>query len=188
VRDKIQEFISTRLPKLLESQLTKRIQPDDRSFAMNSQLTGESVSDEKPVVLFLCTRNLARSQIAEAWLHELAGDRFHATSAGLVPAEIHPLTNQVMAEVGISLDEHRSKPISEFLGRVAVRHMIVVCANAEKNCPGIWPFGGQLEYLPFDDPASPELAEFEQLVKFREVRDSIERQIRKWISEAGIAD
>ena len=149
---------------------------------MNSKLSREAVTAEKPVALFLCTRNSARSQIAEAWLRELAGDRFQATSAGLAPSEIHPMTIQVMAEVGISLDEHRSKPISEFLGRVAVRHIIVVCENAEKNCPRIWPFGGQLEYWPFDDPASPELPEFEQLAKFREARDSIEQQIRKWIT------
>jgi len=126
--------------------------------------------------------------MAEGWLRKLGGDRFVAASAGLEPSQIHPMTVYVMEEAGISLVGHRPKPISEFLGRVAVRHIFVVCESAEKNCPRIWPFGGELKLWPFDDPAVPMDTEFEQLMKFREVRDSIERQIRKWISETGIAD
>ena len=90
---------------------------------------------DKPIVLFLCTRNSARSQMAEAWLRELANERYVAVSAGLEPSQIHPMTIQVMEEVGIRLDGHRSKPISEFLGRVPVRHIFVVCESAKKNCP-----------------------------------------------------
>jgi len=143
----------------------------------------ESLSDDKPVVLFLCTRNSARSQMAEGWLRRLAGDRFQSASAGLEPNEIHPMTKQVMEEVGISLEGHRSKSVAEYLGRVAVRHIFVVCEIAEKNCPKIWPFGGQLALWPFDDPAEPKYNEFEQLMKFREVRDSVEKRIREWLDE-----
>lgn len=151
---------------------------------MNStQDKPESPSTDKPVVLFLCTRNSARSHMAEGWLRKLAGDRFLAASAGLDPNVIHPMTIQVMEEVGISLDGHRSKSVAEYLGRVAVRHIFVVCEIAERNCPRIWPFGGELELWPFDDPAVPMDTEFEQRMKFREVRDGIEQRIREWLDE-----
>lgn len=140
-------------------------------------------AEDKPIVLFLCTRNSARSQMAEAWLRELANERYVAASAGLEPSQIHPMTIQVMEEVGLPLDGHRSKPISEFLGRVPVRHIFVVCESAEKNCPRIWPFGGQLKLWPFEDPASQEGDEFTQLAKFRQVRDLVEQQIRTWLQE-----
>lgn len=140
-------------------------------------------AEDKPIVLFLCTRNSARSQMAEAWLHELANERYVAASAGLEPSQIHPMTIQVMEEVGLPLDGHRSKPISEFLGRVPVRHIFVVCESAEKNCPRIWPFGGQLKLWPFEDPASQEGDELTQLAKFRQVRDQMEQQIRTWLQE-----
>ena len=155
---------------------------------MNStQDKPESPSTDKPVVLFLCTRNSARSHMAEGWLRRLAGDQFQAVSAGLEPNVIHPMTIQVMDEVGISLDGHRSKSLMEYLGRVTVRHIFVVCEIAEKNCPRIWPFGGQLELWPFDDPAVPMDNEFEQLLKFREVRDGIEKQIREWLDDQASA-
>ena len=141
---------------------------------------------DKPIVLFLCTRNSARSQMAEAWLRELANERYVAVSAGLEPSQIHPMTIQVMEEVGIPLDGHRPKPISEFLGRVPVRHIFVVCESAEKNCPRIWAFGGQLKLWLFEDPASQEGDEFTQLTKFRQVRDQVEQQIRTWLQEQQI--
>ena len=144
----------------------------------------EPVSGSKamPVVLFLCTRNSIRSQMAEAWLRRHAGDRFIAASAGLEPEQIHPMTTQVMEEVGIPLVGHRSKPISEYLGRVAVRHIIVVCESAEKNCPRLWPFGGQLSFWPFEDPVSPLADATTQLARFRNVRDQVGRRIQEWVN------
>src|SRR5207342_1749488 len=73
-------------------------------------------------VLFLCTGNSARSQMAEALLRRHAGDRFEVYSAGLEPKGIHPLTIRVMNEIGIPLEGHRSKSIDEFLGKVSVRY------------------------------------------------------------------
>lgn len=137
---------------------------------------------EKPIVLFLCSGNSARSQMAEAFLRKLAGDRFEACSAGLDPKGIHPLTIQVMEEVGISLKGQRSKPLSEFLARKPVRYAIIVCAAAEQQCPKIWPFGAEVISWSFEDPAAAQGTPDEQLRKFREVRDQIEARVRTWVS------
>jgi arsenate reductase (thioredoxin) len=76
----------------------------------------------KPVVLFLCTANSARSQMAEALLRKHAGDRFEVHSAGLEPAGIHPLTIQVLDEAGIDLQGQRSKSVKEYLGKLAAHY------------------------------------------------------------------
>ena len=77
---------------------------------------------DKPVILFLCTGNSARSQMAEAFLRKHAGNRYEVLSAGTEPKGINPLTVRVMDEVGISLDGHRSKSLSEFLGKVRIHY------------------------------------------------------------------
>ena len=81
---------------------------------------------EKAKVLFLCTHNTARSQMAEAFLKRLAGDRFEAFSAGYEPRDIHPLTKQVMAEIGLDLSDQYSKSVKAFLGRLDFRYLIIV--------------------------------------------------------------
>lgn len=152
------------------------------SESVNGPVDSSAGKEVRPVVLFLCTRNSVRSQMAEAWLRWYAGDRFVAASAGLEPESIHPTTIRVMEEAGIPLVGQRSKPISEYLGRVAVRHIIVVCKSAEKNCPRLWPFGGQLSFWPFEDPVSPLADETTQLGRFRNVRDQVGRRIQKWVN------
>lgn len=136
---------------------------------------------EKPRVLFVCTHNAARSQMAEALLRKHAGDRFEVASAGFEPTEVHPLTRAVLAEVGIDGSHLHAKGIHEFLAKVPVRHAIIVCAQAEEQCPKIYPFAGETLYWAFDDPGvlkgSPEL----QLAKFRRVRDEIDRRIQAWL-------
>jgi len=136
----------------------------------------------KPCVLFLCTHNAARSQIAEALLRYHAGDRYGACSAGVEPTEVHPLTRAVLEEVGIGATALRSKPIAEFLGRTRVRTAIVVCAQAAESCPRLFPFTTELLQWPFDDPSrvegSPEL----QLAAFRRTRDAIDSRLREWLA------
>ncbi|MCC7419112.1 MAG: arsenate reductase ArsC [Planctomycetaceae bacterium] len=136
---------------------------------------------DKPLVLFICTGNSARSQMAEAFLRRLAGDRFDSQSAGRDPRPIHPMTVRVMEEVGISLETHRPKSIREFLGRESVRHAIFVCAQAEEQCPAIWPYSRSSMSWPFDDPAAVEGSDEEKLQKFREVRDAIRTRITLWL-------
>lgn len=137
---------------------------------------------KKPSVLFLCTGNSARSQMAEAWLRKYAGDRFDVFSAGTDPKGINPLTIQVMQEIGISLDGHRSKSISEYFGKQTVNHVIVVCSQADEQCPRVWPFVIQRHFWPFDDPAAATGSEQEKLAAFRRVRDEIEARIKEWIA------
>lgn len=134
-------------------------------------------------VIFLGSHNCCRSQIAEAFLRRYASDRFEAHSAGLEPSEIHPLTVRVMEEVGISLEGHRAKPLSEFLGKVAIQHAIIVCEWTEERCPRIWPFGASILSWPFDHPAASGDGEESRIEKFRVVRDEIEDRVNKWISE-----
>lgn len=134
-------------------------------------------------VLFLCTGNSARSQMAEAILRKLAGDRFDAHSAGLEPKGINPYTIRVMEEAGYDLRDQRSKSVKEYMGKEYFRYVVFVCAHAEENCPAI--FAGAINRLswPFDDPASATGSDEEILDKFREVRDQIEQKIKTWISE-----
>jgi arsenate reductase len=139
----------------------------------------------KPKVLFLCTGNSARSQMAEAFLRHYTGDHFEVFSAGLEPKSINPLTRQVMAELGFDLSQHTSKGLLQFLGRVNFGYIITVCSKAEAKCP-IFPGVSIRLYWPFDDPAEVEGTAEEKLSKFREVRDQIDQRIKEWLLEKGI--
>lgn len=139
----------------------------------------------KTRVLFLCTGNSARSQMAEAILRSYAGDRYEAHSAGLDPHGIDPLTIRVMEEKGYDLSSQTSKGIKEYLGKVLFQHLITVCADAEKSCPTVWPGVSERLHWYFDDPATFEGSEEERLAKFREVRDQIEQKIHEWVDRSG---
>jgi arsenate reductase len=134
----------------------------------------------KTKVLFLCTGNSARSQMAEAFLRGYAGNRFEAHSAGLEPKGINPYTVRVMEEIGLSLDGHRSKALSEYMGQVHLGYMITVCADAEEKCPNVFPGMGQRLHWGFEDPAAFVGSEQETLSRFRDVRDQIDERIKEW--------
>jgi arsenate reductase len=137
----------------------------------------------KTSVLFLCTGNSARSQMAEGFLRQYGGERFEAFSAGLEPRGIHPYTRQVMEEIGIDLSSQRSKDISEYMGKRHFSYLVTVCAHAERNCPKVFPGVGQRLHWALDDPPAFEGTEAEKLDKFRQVRDEIASRIRSWISQ-----
>jgi arsenate reductase len=141
--------------------------------------------ERKRNVLFLCTHNSSRSQMAEAFLRKYAGDRFNAYSAGLDPTEIHPMTHQVMREVGLDLEGQYAKGVQTYLGKLWVSHLIVVCETANRRCPHVWP-GLEIQerlFWPFDDPVEAEGSEEERLRKFRQVRDQIEERIKSWLKD-----
>jgi arsenate reductase len=138
---------------------------------------------KKPQVLFICTGNSARSQMAEAFLRRHAGDHFDVQSAGLEPKGINPYTVKVMAEVGYDMSGHRSKSLREFMGHTHSRYVITVCGQADASCPrGLWSSGEKL-YWPFDDPAAFEGSDEEKLAYFRKVRDQIEAKVLAWLEE-----
>ena len=141
------------------------------------------MNQDKPVVLFLCTGNSARSQMAEALLRHRAGDRFEACSAGLSPKEVHPLALRVLTDIGVGTTGLCSKGVNEFLGKRRVNYAITVCERAQQSCPRIFPFTVNNLYWPFEDPAAFEGSERERLQKFREVRDQIDDRIRQWLRE-----
>jgi len=138
---------------------------------------------DKQKVLFLCTGNSARSQMAEAFVRKYAGDTFEAHSAGLEPRGVNPLTIQVMNEVGIDISNQVSKGIEVYLGKMLFQYLITVCDDAEKNCPTVWLGVSTRMHWSFEDPAKFEGTEEEKLAKFREVRDFMEKKIRKWVAE-----
>jgi arsenate reductase len=139
--------------------------------------------DPKMRVLFLCTGNSARSQMAEAFLRRYGSGRFEAYSAGLEPKTINPLTIQVMQEIGYDLSGQRSKGVNEFLGKVFIHQLITVCDNAEKNCPTAWPGIISKAHWSFEDPAAFEGSPEEKLAKFREVRDQMQIKVQEWLVE-----
>lgn len=149
-------------------------------------LFGRRHDRNKPAVLFLCTNNAARSQMAEALLKKRAAEQFEAYSAGTEPKAIHPLTIRAMSEVGIDLHGHQSKHLRQFLGRLPVRYAIVVCQKVEAKCPLTWP--GALNRLawPVEDPAACDGSEEERLQMFRAVRDQIDRRIADWLTDLSV--
>jgi len=141
----------------------------------------------KARVLFLCTGNTARSQMAEALLKRYTGDRFEIRSAGLEPGVLHPLTRRVMAEIGIDTASQYAKGLDQFLGKVEFDYLITVCDKAARNCP-FFPGAGIRLAWSFEDPAALAASgdEAAALAKFRQVRDQIDARIQAWLREQGI--
>lgn len=133
-------------------------------------------------VLFLCTGNSARSQMAEGLLRHFAGDTFEVYSAGLEPKTVNPFAIQAMREIGLDISGHTSKSVMDYLGRVHMGTVITVCSNAEERCP-IFPFSTLRLHWPFEDPAAFVGTDAETLAKFREVRDLISDRIQVWLRE-----
>jgi arsenate reductase len=141
----------------------------------------------KHKILFLCTGNTARSQMAEAFVCHYAGDDFEPYSAGMAPKGIHPHTVRVMEERGISLEGHESVDLGEYLGQVHFGTVVTVCDQAEQNCPRAWLQAQNHLHWSFEDPAAFEGRPEERLAKFREIRDEIDERIRGWLAAQGIA-
>jgi arsenate reductase len=139
---------------------------------------------EKKRVLFLCTGNSCRSQMAEGLLRERANDRFEVFSAGLDPREIPDLTYKVMDEIGVNIRAQRAKNVMEFLGREHFHYLITVCANAEERCP-VFPGVSQRLYWPVQDPARTDDTGGTRMSVFRGVRDELDRRIVSWLGTQG---
>ena len=137
----------------------------------------------KMKVLFLCIGNSARSQMAEAFLKKYGGGHYDAYSAGTEPKRINPYTERVIEEVGVSLRGQHSKHVREYMGKIHLAYVITLCGEAEKSCPTVFPGIGQRLHWSFEDPAAFTGSDDEKLIKFREVRDRIERRIKEWLME-----
>ena len=137
----------------------------------------------KSNVLFLCTGNSARSQMAEALLRHHAGDRFEVFSAGLDPKGINPYTIQIMDEINIDIRSQTSDSVKTYMRHKNFRYVVTVCAHADKNCPTpLWHRGTKLHW-PFDDPAAETGSDEEIMATFRDIRDQIDAKIKVWLGE-----
>jgi len=135
----------------------------------------------KPKVLFLCTGNSARSQMAEGFLRNMAGDYFEALSAGIEPKGLNPLAVEVMREIGIDLSHQHAKDVREFLGD-PIPYIVTVCDNAKEHCP-IFPGTYQYIHWSLPDPAAVQGTEDEKLAAFRRIRDEIASRVETFIQE-----
>ena len=138
-------------------------------------------------VMFLCTGNSCRSQMAEGLLRAMAGHRFEVYSAGLEPKPIAEMTRQVMREIGIDIEGQRPKSVMDFLGREHFGHLITVCGHADALCP-IFPGVSNRQHWPINDPSEVEGTEEERLAVFRETRDELMFKISAWLLDQGIKD
>jgi len=141
-------------------------------------------SKEMIRVLFVCTHNSARSQMAETFLNALGGGRFEAESAGLEPADINPLIVEVMKEIGFDLSDKKPNSVLDFYkqGRL-YQHVIFVCdKETEEKCP-IFPGLGKRHSWPFQDPAKLEGTHEVKLEQTRKIRDEIKARVERWIKE-----
>jgi len=136
---------------------------------------------EKEKVLFVCIHNSARSQMAEAWMNHLCGDRFEAQSAGLEPGSLNPLAVQVMKEVGLDISRNKTKPVFDFIKDSALfSYVITVCdETSAEQCP-VFPGITKRLHWSFSDPAAITGTEDERLAVIRKIRDSIKIAVVNW--------
>lgn len=133
---------------------------------------------EKKKVLFVCTQNSARSQMAEGLLRALYGDRYEVFSAGTNPFRVNPFAIEAMKKIGIDISGHRSKSIDEFR-ELDIDYAVTVCDSAKESCP-YFPGAKVLLHHSFSDPAAVTGSDEVILAEFERVRD----EIRSWIEEA----
>ncbi len=136
-------------------------------------------------VLFLCTHNSSRSQMAEGLLHALGGPAYQVFSAGTQPRSVHPLAIQAMAELDIDLHAHWSKGIADFDDQPPMDLVVTVCDEAAETCP-FFPRALRQEHWGFPDPSAAPGTDEERLAVFRQVRDAIATRLRLFLDqEAG---
>lgn len=129
----------------------------------------------KTKVLFLCTHNSCRSQMAEGLVNHFLGDRIQALSAGTEATEVNPRAIASMTEIGIDISGHRSKVLDEFAGE-RFDYVITLCGDANEKCPLF--FGGvERRHIGFPDPSRATGTEEEVMAEFRRVRDQIRERL-----------
>ncbi len=134
-------------------------------------------SEDRSKVLFLCTHNSARSQMAEGLLRHLAGDRFEASSAGTEATHVRPPAVRAMGEIGIDISAQESKKLQRYLGE-SFDYVITVCDEANEACP-VFPGARRRLHWSFEDPSRAAGSEEERLEVFHSVRDRIRERIEK---------
>jgi len=139
----------------------------------------------KPKVLFLCTGNSARSQMAEGYLRHVANDQFEALSAGVEPKGVNPLAVEAMNEIGIDISHQQSKDVASLLGQY-IPYVITLCEDAKERCP-IFPRTYKFLHWGFDDPAAAVGSHDENLAVFRRVRDEIANKIDRELVSPQVA-
>jgi arsenate reductase len=146
----------------------------------------EATTESPTRVLFVCTHNSARSQMAEGMVRAWGGDRFEAFSAGTEATRVRPEAIAVMREIGIDIAGHTSKTIVPFIGE-AFAWVITVCDAAKESCPVI-PGAGQQAHWSIDDPSAVEGPEEERLEAFRTARDVLRDRVHIFLLAAGRQD
>jgi arsenate reductase len=146
----------------------------------------ETTSEGITRVLFVCTHNSARSQMAEGMVRAWGGDRFEAFSAGTEATQVRPEAIEVMREIGVDISGHRSKTILPFVGE-AFGWVITVCDAAKEACPVI-PGAEQQAHWSIDDPSAVEGSDEERLAAFRDARDVIRDRVHIFLLAAGRQD
>lgn len=136
-------------------------------------------------ILFICTKNSARSQMAEGLVnHDLAG-HFQAFSAGTAPSSVHPLAIEAMREIGIDISRHRSKGLEDF-SQERFDYVITLCDQANETCPVF--FGGTHRlHMGFPDPAEAEGGEEGKRAAFQKVRDQIRMEVEDFLRKGASA-
>ncbi len=136
---------------------------------------------DKKKVIFICTGNACRSQMAEGLLRHMAGDKFEVYSAGSHPSRLHPASVAVMAEWGIDIARHTAEPIDDYL-ETGIDIVITVCDNAQQICPT---FPGNVKRIHWglDDPYHGWGAKPEDLLPYREIRDELKDRIKVFLTE-----
>jgi len=135
---------------------------------------------KKQRVLFICTHNSARSQMAEGFLNRLGAGRFEARSAGTEPGVLNPLAVQVMAEEGVDISGQRTKGLDAFL-KEPFDYVITVCDDANETCP-VFPNARHRLHWSFPDPSRAEGTREERLAFFRAIRDAIRARVEEFLT------
>lgn len=146
---------------------------------MKNNLQNSRLPRPKPKVLFLCTGNSCRSQMAEGLLRHHAGGRFEAASAGTSPAGLNPLAVRAMEEIGIDISTQASKHVDSLAGQ-RFSHVITVCDKARESCPA-FPATTQSLHWSFEDPAGAQGSDEERMKVFTRVRDEIGEKVRGFV-------
>jgi arsenate reductase len=138
----------------------------------------------KKKILFVCIHNSARSQMAEAFLNQICGDEFEASSAGLEPGKLNPVVVEAMGEACIDLSRNQTRAVSDFIkSGQTFTYVITVCDEASaERCP-IFPGGASRLHWSFPDPSKFQGTHEEKLARTREVRDRIKQKISQWCDE-----